>query len=104
MVRRSRFITAAIARPDQPGAVNAPPRACHTATLTARAAASFAENEALLWSQSGTIQDTIQQAIALFHAEGPGGGHYQNLEGPYTQVGCGVYIATGNITLVQDFR
>ena len=31
-------------------------------------------------------------------------GHYQNLEGPFSQVGCGVYIANQRITLIQDFR
>jgi len=31
-------------------------------------------------------------------------GHYENLEGPFSQVGCGVYIANQRITLIQDFR
>ena len=67
---------------------------------------ALAENELLAtgFSLFGTVQEAIRQAIADFYAEGPTGGHYQNLEGPYTQVGCGVYIANAAITFVQDFR
>ena len=52
----------------------------------------------------GSVQGAMQQALAGFYADGPTGEHYPNLEGPYTMVGCGVYIATNWITLVQDFR
>jgi hypothetical protein len=67
---------------------------------------AFAENELPWWpiAQFQTVQETLRQGIAVFYQEGPGGGHYQNLLGPYTQVGCGVYIANGEITVVQDFR
>jgi hypothetical protein len=67
---------------------------------------ALAENELLATALNlfGTVQETMRQSIAAFYAEGPSGGHYQNLEGPYTQVGCGVFIASGLITLVQDFR
>ncbi len=65
-----------------------------------------AENEMLAAAVSifGTIQEAMRQSIARFYAEGPSGGHYQNLEGPYTQVGCGVFVGSGLITFVQDFR
>jgi uncharacterized protein YkwD len=65
-----------------------------------------AKNEALAWplDVSRTVTTTIQQAIAAFYAEGPGGDHYQNLTGPYTQLGCGVYISGSLITVIQDFR
>jgi hypothetical protein len=47
-------------------------------------------------------------------AEGPGGGHYENMIGDYASLGCGVFIAThpglrpgaqdgDEITVVQDF-
>ena len=67
---------------------------------------ALAENELLAAGLAlfGTVQEAMRQAIGAFYAEGPTGGHYQNLEGPYTQVGCGVYIANAVITFVQDFR
>jgi hypothetical protein len=38
-------------------------------------------------------------------AEGPSGGHYQNIVGPYTQVGCGIYILNGSeVHVTTDFR
>ena len=51
-----------------------------------------------------SVLGALRQAISAFYAEGPSGGHYQNLEGPYTQVGCGVFIDNRLITFVQDFR
>jgi hypothetical protein len=67
---------------------------------------AFAENEDLLWplASYGTVQAVMQQGLAGMWAEGPSGGHYQNLVGPYTQIGCGVYLANGAITVAQDFR
>ena len=65
-----------------------------------------AENEVLATAVNifGTIPEAIRRSIAEFYAEGPSGGHYQNLEGPYRQVGCGVFIGSGLITFVQDFH
>ena len=40
----------------------------------------------------------------MMWAEGRGGGHYDNLAGRYTQVGCGVFVQTDLVTVVQAFR
>ena len=68
---------------------------------------ALAENEVLtqpLTILGGSVQSAMRAAMQGFYGEGPGGGHYQNLEGQFTQVGCGVYIGQKLITLVQDFR
>jgi len=67
---------------------------------------AFAENEIPWWplGQFGAVQAVMVQGIAQMWAEGPGGGHYDNIKGPYTQLGCGVFIQNGEITVVQDFR
>jgi len=62
-----------------------------------------AENEVLWWSGSN-VRQTFSAAIAGFYSEGPSGGHFQNLIGPYTEVGCGVTTGGGGITFVQDLR
>ena len=62
-----------------------------------------AENEVLWWSGSN-VRQTISAAIAGFYSEGPSGGHFQNLIGPYTDVGCGVTTGGGGITFVQGLR
>ena len=64
---------------------------------------AFAENEIPWWS-SGSVQAVTQQGLAMMWAEGPGGGHYENMRGPYSQLGCGVFVNGGEITVVQDFR
>ena len=65
-----------------------------------------AENEALRWSfgGGGSVRQVIGQAIATFWGEGPGGGHYENLIGPFSELGCGIAIGGSAITVVQDFR
>jgi len=68
---------------------------------------ALAENELPWWPLANylTVQEVMRQGIAQMWAEGPGGGHYQNLTGRYTQLGCGVFIADNSeITVVQDFR
>ena len=51
------------------------------------------------------VQAAIQSANAQFFSEGPGGGHYEHLVSlTLRQVGCGVYIANGRITIVEDFQ
>ena len=67
---------------------------------------AFAENEIPWWRFAPylTVRAVIQQGLVQFWAEGPTGGHRKNLTGPYTQVGCGVFISNGEITVVQDFR
>lgn len=67
---------------------------------------AVAENELPWWplGRFRTVQDVMRQGIAEMWAEGPGGGHYENLTGPYTEMGCGVFIHNGEITVVQDFR
>ena len=82
-------------------------RVAHTHfTSTNGGGVALAENELLATALNlfGTVQEAMRQAISAFYAEGPSGGHYQNLEGPYTQVGCGVFIDNRLITFVQDFR
>ncbi len=69
---------------------------------------AFAENELPGWPLGGygSIQGIMDAGSAQMWAEGPGGGHYENMRNPsYTRVGCGVYVmASGNVWVVQDFR
>lgn len=67
---------------------------------------ALAENELhrLPFNLFGSIQQAMREAMQAYYAEGPSGGHYQNLMGPFADVGCGVYLANGEITLVQNFR
>jgi hypothetical protein len=73
---------------------------------TAGGGVALAENE-LAWAQASQYTST-QQAIATtlsqWWAAGAGGQEYRNMVGVYSQLGCGIYIANGEITIVQDFR
>jgi uncharacterized protein YkwD len=68
---------------------------------------AFAENEIPWWPldyAGGSVRGTITQGLRDMWAEGPGGGHYENMRGRYSQIGCGVFIDGGRITVVQNFR
>ena len=61
-----------------------------------------AENEMNGSNQS--LHGLIERGLAGMWAEGPGGGHYENMRGRYSQLGCGVFVNGNVITVVQDFR
>ncbi|HEY5946122.1 MAG TPA: CAP domain-containing protein [Kofleriaceae bacterium] len=69
---------------------------------------AFAENECpqqLGWKLpvDGEIKPVVGMCINAFVSEGPGGGHYENVMGPYTKLGCGIYVSGEGITILQDF-
>ena len=70
------------------------------------AGVSLAENEVLRWSltQYGSVQGVIRAANEQFRNEGPGGPHYQDIAGSFTQTGCGFYIDGDSLTLTFEFR
>ncbi len=45
----------------------------------------------------------VVDCIAAFYSEGPGGGHYDNMMGPYAKLGCGIYQSGVKVTIIQDF-
>jgi hypothetical protein len=68
---------------------------------------AFAENECpgqfgWMVTAGESESDVVGRCIKAFYDEGPGGGHYENMMGAYTKVGCGIYQAGGKITIVQD--
>ena len=63
---------------------------------------AVAENE--FWGTNLALHTLMVRSLADMWAEGPGGGHYENMRGPYTQLGCGVFVNGVDITVVQDFR
>jgi hypothetical protein len=65
------------------------------------------ENEILWWPlvNYGSVRAVIRQGIAAMWAEGPNGGHYNVLtDANTTQMGCGVYVGNGEVTVVQAFQ
>jgi len=67
---------------------------------------AFAENECRRWSldqSGGDMKKLVELCIAAFYAEGPGGGHYENMLGDYHSLGCGIFQSGADVTIVQDF-
>ena len=68
--------------------------------------AAMAENEIPWWKldRYGSVRKIVRQGLAIEWAEGPGGGHYENMTGRYSQMSCGISLANGEVTISQDFR
>jgi uncharacterized protein YkwD len=69
---------------------------------------AYAENEVPGWplDQYGSVTDVIDQGMQMMWAEGPGGGHYDNMASTdYTQAGCGTYVTSdGSVWVTTDFK
>ena len=67
---------------------------------------AFAENTIPWWkiSSHGNIRNVIREGLSQMWSQGPGGTHYENMRGNYSEVGCGVFVANGEVTVSQDFR
>ena len=73
--------------------------------FSANATGLASENMVLRWPFSGNVRSLITAALAAFWAEGPGGGHYENMRDPrWRRVGCGIHIDGSTATLAQEFR
>jgi hypothetical protein len=82
-------------------------KAHHRSSGRNRAPGPFAENEALRWTfeqAGGSARTFIDRALAMMWSEGPGGGHYENIRGPWRTLGCAMYADKSRITLAQQFR
>ncbi len=64
---------------------------------------AMAETELLLWPNR-TVQDVIKLGLSDMWKQGPAGEHYDILAGPYTQVGCGVFVSGGVVSVAQDYK
>jgi hypothetical protein len=69
---------------------------------------AFAENECPQqgnWTApaGGDLVPVVKMCVKAFYDEGPGGGHYENMMGPYAKLGCGIYQSGTKITIVQDY-
>ncbi len=54
----------------------------------------------------GTVTENLPECLADMWAEGPGGGHDDNMTNPkYTKVACGIHeLSNGDFWSVQNFR
>ncbi len=74
---------------------------------------AFAENECpghsgWTLAPGGDMNALVGTCIAAFYSEGPGSdyathGHYINMMGDYTALGCGIYQSGTDVTIVQDY-
>lgn len=64
---------------------------------------SMAETE-ILWWRGFAVRSVIEKGLSQMWQAGPTGEHYTILVGPYSEVGCGVFVNGAEVTVAQDFR
>ena len=67
---------------------------------------ALAENVIPWWKVSdyGSIQTIVRKGLKTMWDEGPSGYHYVNMRGKYREMGCGIAVLDGEVTVSQDFR
>jgi hypothetical protein len=67
---------------------------------------AHAENTIPWWNMSrhGSVRSVIRSGLEQMWSQGPGGTHFENLRGQYTEAGCGIFVSHGEVTVSQDFR
>jgi uncharacterized protein YkwD len=75
----------------------------HFFASTNGAGMARAENE-ILWWQGYGVRSVIQQGLQQMWQSGPNGEHYDIMTGPFSQIGCGIFVNGSEVTVAQDFR
>jgi hypothetical protein len=67
---------------------------------------AMAENLVPWWSlaRRGTVRKIVTDGLAFMWAEGPSGSHARHIAGPFTELGCGIFVHGDEVTVVQAFR
>lgn len=67
---------------------------------------ALAENVIPWWKVSdyGSIANIVRKGVTMMWEEGPSGYHYGNMRGSYSEMGCGIAVLNGEVTVSQDFH
>ena len=67
---------------------------------------ALAENVIPWWKVSdyGSISNIVRKGVTMMWEEGASGYHYVNMRGRYSEMGCGIAVINGEVTVSQDFR
>jgi hypothetical protein len=67
---------------------------------------ALAENVIPWWKVSdyGSIANIVRKGVTMMWEEGPSGYHYVNMRGRYSEMGCGIAVLNGEVTVSQDFH
>lgn len=79
----------------------------HFSAFSKRAVPADAENAVPGWPIHSfkTVSAVVAQGAKMMWDEGPGGGHYENIKGNHTLVGCGIYVTPeGGVWVIHDFK
>ena len=75
----------------------------HLFSLTNGGGTSSAETEILWWRGFG-VRGVIQKGLEQMWQNGPSAEHYDIIVGPYSEVGCRIFVNGSEVTVAQDFR
>jgi hypothetical protein len=79
----------------------------HFGAFSKGAVPSDAENAIPGWPLKNykTVAKVVGEGAKMMWAEGPGGGHYENIKGSHAAVGCGIYVnPAGGVWVIHNFK
>jgi hypothetical protein len=67
---------------------------------------ALAENVIPWWrvADYGSVDKIVRKGVTQMWNEGPSGYHYANMRGRYSEMGCGIAVLNGEVTVSQDFH
>ena len=67
---------------------------------------ALAENVIPWWrlADYGSVEKIVRKGVSQMWSEGAGGYHYANMRGRYSEMGCGIALINGEVTVSQDFH
>ena len=67
---------------------------------------AVAENVIPWWKVSdwGSVENIVRKGVSQMWGEGAGGYHYANMRGGYSEMGCGIAVLNGEVTVSQNFH
>ncbi|MDB5103545.1 MAG: hypothetical protein JWP91_1234 [Fibrobacteres bacterium] len=79
----------------------------HFGAFVKNAIPTDAENAIPGWPLKNykNVAAVVAKGAEAMWGEGPGGGHYENIKGNHTAVGCGIYVTpAGAVWVLHDFK
>ena len=76
----------------------------HQHFLQTRGGGTATAETEILWWRGMEVGAVVRGGIAQMWQAGPSSEHYDILIGPYSEIGCGIFVNGVEVTVVQDFR
>jgi hypothetical protein len=94
-----------LTRKRPPGMTGHRTSAINTSTEPTEGGSVCRERDPVVAAQYAWKRPRCSRTGTCWHVgRGTWGGHHENMRGPYSEIGCGVFVNGNEVTVVQAFR